>query len=180
MTEPSHTHRVFLGLVPDSASRQRLAMMARTLAGTAGEPRWVPSRNYHLTLRFFGHINLSRLTELKDALNPLFDSFETPLDSKVLDVRAFPSPPSRILACTMEGNHQLRCLAENARDASAGIAGEDRRAFKPHVTMARLKSPQRVCIAIADFTVRFNRLSLFQSHADCNGPRYEALAGTSV
>ena len=57
--------RLFVGLDLPWTLRERLIVLAN--AGIAGA-RWVPSENYHLTLRFIGETPGHRAEEIDDAL----------------------------------------------------------------------------------------------------------------
>src|SRR5690606_558822 len=107
--------------------------------------RVVPPENWHLTLRFLGATPASAAARVVEELEaaPLGAPFEIRLGA----LGAFPRP-ARATVLWMglrAGEGPLGDLAAAVEVAvrRAGIAPEDR-PFSPHLTLARLRSPQDV------------------------------------
>ena len=182
--------QTWLDALEQLQERMRVALAADP--GTkALRLRWVRPEGVHLTLKFIGSVQESRIEVVKQQL-----------------ASAVPEPPGielrlgragtfsdrrapRVLWCALETSQRERLtqLAERIETwlEAAGIPRE-RRAFAPHLTLARLpeqlSEPERgraaeVTTAVAGasappFTVQ--RVSLMLSHLGPGGARYERLA----
>jgi RNA 2',3'-cyclic 3'-phosphodiesterase len=126
--------RLFVGLDLPWHLRERLAVLAST--GIAGA-RWVPTENYHMTLRFIGETPGHRAEEIDLALSALKTrGFSLTLSG----VGTFTKGGrSTALWVGVERNPQLDHLQNKIETAlqRCGLDAERRR-FQPHVTLARL------------------------------------------
>ena len=105
----------------------------------AAHARWVAPYNLHITTKFIGDWPESRLAELISALEPV--GRRAPVEIGVSGIGWLPNPHSpRVLFVAVEANPALAELAAAIEDVTAalGIARENR-AFKPHLTLARIK-----------------------------------------
>lgn len=99
--------------------------------------RWIAPESYHITLRFAGDIGNVEAREFADNLARIEpDGFELRLSG--LGVFGGDDPHS--IWAGLEPKQELEDLARSHEKAArnAGLA-PDTRAFKPHVTLARLK-----------------------------------------
>lgn len=99
---------------------------------------WIFPENYHITLRFVGEIDGVKRREFTANLaNIEFDSFALRLNG----VGAFGGNTPRSIWAAVEPSPALDKLAKDhnraARDAGIQL---DKRTFKPHVTLARLRN----------------------------------------
>ena len=118
---------------PASSELERYLDSLRPLAGL----RWVTRAQLHITLRFLGELRPETLEQVKDRLASLrFEPFEVGLSC----AGAFPamSCPRVLWLSGKRGKKKLFAMAEAVDEAvaAAGLARE-RRAFKPHLTIAR-------------------------------------------
>jgi 2'-5' RNA ligase len=182
--------QVWLDALRSLQDRMKTALAAdRTVH--AVRVRWVRPEGIHLTLKFVGNIAPERLSAIETQL-----------------VAAVPQPPNIELRLGRAGSFadrraprvvwagietpqlpRLIQLAEGIETwlAAAGVPRE-RRAFSPHLTLARLPEDvqddqkRRIAevttgvgaISVAPFTVE--RVSLMQSHIGPGGARYKRLA----
>ncbi|MBV8524069.1 MAG: RNA 2',3'-cyclic phosphodiesterase [Acetobacteraceae bacterium] len=125
--------RLFVGLALAWPLKERLAMLAGGLPGA----RWVPTENYHLTLRFIGETPAYKAEEIDHALAAL----RAPAFSLTLSgIGVFEKGGRSVsLWAGVERNPQLDHLQGKVETAlqRAGMPPERRR-FSPHVTLARL------------------------------------------
>jgi 2'-5' RNA ligase len=129
--------RLFVGLDLPWTLRERLIVLAN--AGIAGA-RWVPSENYHLTLRFIGETPGHRAEEIDLALAGLrARGFSLTLAGVGTFTKA---GRSTTLWVGVERNAQLDHLQTKIETAlqRSGLEPERRR-FQPHVALARLDNP---------------------------------------
>lgn len=133
--------RLFTGLeIPDDLSRQ-LALLRGGLFGA----RWIDEEDYHLTLRFIGDIDEAAAHDVWEALGRIRRRpFTVTLDA--LDV--FGGDKPRALIARVKPDPALVELqAEQERLLRRiGLAPELRK-FRPHVTLARLKSVSQAAVA---------------------------------
>lgn len=125
--------RLFVALDLPIPLRQRLAMLAGGVPGA----RWVPSENYHLTLRFIGETQKHRAEEIDEALFALrARGFSLTLAGIGLFEKG---GRANSLWVGVERNPALDHLQNKIETAlqRAGLEPERRR-FAPHVTLARL------------------------------------------
>ncbi len=126
--------RLFVAIDLPWELRQRLAMLSG--AGIPGA-KWVPSENYHITLRFIGETPAYRAEEIDHALTALkARSFELTLAGLGTFAK---SGRSTALWVGVERNERLDRLQSKVETALQRIGLEpERRRFAPHVSLARL------------------------------------------
>lgn len=107
--------------------------------------RWIEPSNYHLTLRFAGDVDAGRAREFAANLASIdVDVFELRLSG----LGAFGgNDPSTVFA-TVDPSPALDALAR-AHEKAARNAGlpPEKRPFKPHVTLARLRNSSADAVA---------------------------------
>ncbi len=141
--------RLFVGLDVPWDLRQRLAGLGGGVPGA----RWVPSENYHLTLRFIGEVAAYQAEEIDHALAALkAKRFELTLAG--MGTFAKGGRDTQLWA-GVERSAGLDLLQSKVEQAlqRAGMAPERRR-FVPHVTLARLDAA--VPAKIASFVQTHN------------------------
>lgn len=112
------------------------------LRAVAGDLRWTPPEQWHLTLNFLGEVNERQSTELTPRLTrAAVRAHEMSLS--LTGAGTFPrrSDRARVLWVGVAGDRAaLGSLATAARAAArhSGIPVEDRR-FNPHLTLARAR-----------------------------------------
>lgn len=105
---------------------------------------WTRPEAWHLTLMFLGEWPAQRLpalgTALRDAVEP-----HRPFVVQPGQVGAFPSRRRpRVLFLHLDGGDPLRAIADDARAAVDAVwpdGPQDHKAFRPHLTLARIKRP---------------------------------------
>jgi 2'-5' RNA ligase len=168
-------HRLFVAIVPPQDIRDLLV----DAMDDSPELRWVGDEQLHLTLRFVGEVERPVAGDLLAALAPLrFERF----DLRVAGIGRFDQRRGGAVWAGIEPKAAVTALAAKVERAcqSAGIAAE-RRAFHPHITLARWKgrsSPaadafveRHSGISSRPFTV--DRFVLFESRLSRHGPHYE-------
>lgn len=127
--------RSFIALPLEQSVRTRLSTLGRTIPGA----RVVPENQIHLTLRFLGDIESSRLGAIKEGLTQVNAA---PVTVTISGVGHFPprgmprviwagvTPPAAINGLRTKINFVLKEL---------GLPPEERN-YHPHITIARLKN----------------------------------------
>ncbi len=133
--------RLFAGIEIPLEQRDELARLRQPLPGA----KWVDQDSLHLTLRFAGDIDNTKAAEFADHLAGVtVDAFEMRLAA----LGVFGGNDPRSIWAGVEAGPELEALARASERAAraAGLAPESR-AFKPHVTVARLKHANAGAIA---------------------------------
>lgn len=167
--------RLFIGApVPDTLARE-LARAARRLE-TAGA-RWTPPENMHLTLAFLGEVAEQRVPAIVTALS---DVKITPFTVKITGVDAFER--AGVLFAEVEPVPRLlRLQAQVAeRIAACGFTLESR-PYRPHITLARFRSPVRLRREVIlplelKSGFRLEAVNLYHSRPTAGGSVYEVIA----
>jgi RNA 2',3'-cyclic 3'-phosphodiesterase len=161
--------RAFLALTLPDEQRRLLAAHVEECARRAPGYRWVPAANLHLTLRFLGSLERSRLERLREALESIRrPAFELGLDGR----GSFGSRGTSRVVWLGVGAGRASCaaLAEAVEGACAAVGLEsEARPFRAHVTLARsrqassrlpeLPAPPRLePWTVADFVLYESRL----------------------
>jgi len=178
--------RAFLAIELPDALRPGLTQVQEELKRSRADVRWVPVGNIHLTMKFFGNVPEDETGPLAQAARAA-TAEAAPLQLQVTSAGAFPSPMSpRVVWLGLGGDMvpltQLFYRLEKAF-AALGYPPEGR-AFNPHLTLGRVKSPanrDKLARLLAKlpplnwppFTVK--ELVLFQSVLSPQGSTYSPL-----
>ncbi|MBT8398864.1 MAG: RNA 2',3'-cyclic phosphodiesterase [Rhodothermia bacterium] len=101
------------------------------------QPRWVDPATAHLTLVFLGSLTDDDVAEVGRSLTEVRQG---PFDMQLATADAFPSRKSpRVVVVEPTPASELRRLYEAVCSSLAGWLPPDRRAYRPHVTLARTK-----------------------------------------
>ena len=142
--------------------------------------RWRSPEQMHVTLRFFGDIQEPVAAELDDELRAIAGA---PFDLALEGVGAFGEGGDiRALWAGVSDSPPLRQLAGRCESAArrAGVKPE-KRAYRPHLTMAYLKRPDPVRVAawiqghnlLRSPPFRVDRFGFYSSWTSSEGSRYE-------
>jgi 2'-5' RNA ligase len=170
--------RLFVAL--ELPAEVRASLAAWTAVAAPEAMRRVPAENLHVTLAFLG----ARPSADADAVARLLGALARPVGELAVD-GALWLPPRRpgVLAVGLQAGP---ALGELHADLVAGL-GEaigfepERRALRPHVTVARARRearPRATAIDPPPPALAFapEALVLYRSHTGPGGARYEALA----
>ncbi|MFB3816244.1 MAG: RNA 2',3'-cyclic phosphodiesterase [Candidatus Methylomirabilales bacterium] len=176
--------RLFVAVTLPDAVRARLARAQERLRAVQADVSWVKPENIHLTLKFIGETEVKRLPRIQAALQGV--GAEVAAFALMLaGVGTFGGRVPRVVwAGTAEGAEALATLAGRVDDAlgRVGIAKE-RRAFSPHATLGRVRSPRNaeaLVAAAAALDETFGRVAvgefvLMQSRLHPQGSVYTPL-----
>ena len=156
------------------------------LRSTHADVRWVSPEKIHVTLKFFGNIEESRIDLIfKSIEEPMRDAL--PFSVRVRGAGAFPSlkNPRVIWMGLADGKEMLISLQKQIEDrlAKIGFEPEDR-PFQPHLTLGRMKSSrgkEELVRRMEKYTeeefgaFQVERVVLFKSDLRPSGPVYTLL-----
>lgn len=149
----------------------------------------VDSDHLHVTLKFLGETDTSWIDGTREVLDAVAKASST-FDVRLHGLGAFPKPSRPSVIWTgIEPAEPMMQLAERTEQALSefGFAPETRE-FRPHVTLARVKSrpPQELASllerhATTEFAkFRVNEIVLIQSQLSPQGPKYTPLHVASL
>jgi 2'-5' RNA ligase len=171
-------HRLFVAIRPPENVRDLLI----DAMDDSPALRWVGDEQLHLTLRFIGEVERPVANDIAGALSRLRSP---PFDLRVQGVGKFEQRNGGALWAAVEPKQPVSALAAKVERAVqlAGLEPE-RRAFTPHITLARWN--RRNAEAVDAFVRRnsdlhsepftVDRFILFESKLSRHGAHYEEVA----
>jgi 2'-5' RNA ligase len=134
---------------------------------------WSRVENIHLTLKFFGNVEVDRIEGISRAL-----------DRGVKDVAPFE------IGIGKTGSFRSQVLWIGVSDPSGTLTalhqrlGSEDRAYRPHLTIARIRRPQgakrlvdaHLQMQFQNVTVQVKEIVLFRSELSPKGSKYTALS----
>jgi len=171
-------HRLFVAIRPPEAIRDRLV----DAMDDSPELRWVGDEQLHLTLRFIGEVERPLADDLALALSRIRSA---PFELRVTGVGLFEQRSGGALWAGVQPKEPVAALASKVERACVGAGLEpERRAFHPHITLARWKRRESAAAqaflernrALVTDPFKVDRVILYESHLSRHGPHYEAVA----
>ncbi|MEO0495848.1 MAG: RNA 2',3'-cyclic phosphodiesterase [Pseudomonadota bacterium] len=166
--------RLFTALSVPEDVRTRLSLLQGGLPGA----RWIEPDNFHLTLSFIGRVDGRAADDVADVLDQIAGEM---LELRITSLGCFGSSKPRAVFAYVEQSKDLKNLQASIERAlrRVGITS-DRRAFVPHITLARLKNipPQAVakwlgqCGHVASRRFEVDSFGLYSSKGSRGGGPY--------
>jgi 2'-5' RNA ligase len=171
-------HRLFVAIRPPEPIRDLLI----DAMDDSPDFRWQDEEQLHLTLRFIGEVERPLAEDLADALGRVRAA---PSSLCIAGVGRFEQRSSGALWAGVEPKAPLSALAAKVERVCVSVGLEpERRAFHPHITIARWKG--RRSREVQDFLERMRGLAsqpfdvtdftLFESRLSRHGAHYEEVA----
>lgn len=184
--EKMMSQRLFIAVDLSPEIADEVELFERAFARYDLDIRWVKKDNLHLTLKFLGQTEVSRIaaiTEKLSAVAAVTDIFAVHL----AELGVFPDPvhPQVLWIGADQGAPELHDLAKQIEE-SLVVAGfpEGEKPFVPHLTIGRFKSNRNMDnfrVAMEEisyrstYTLRVDHLSVYRSFLTPEGPQYESL-----
>ena len=141
--------------------------------------KWVPTQNWHLTLKFLGS-TWPRLVEWVHERCAEAASSVTPFETALTGLGAFRSPRrARVLWAGLDDpDGRFAAIAGALDEAMAGEFKIEKRTFTPHLTVARFEpevdlTGELESIVVTSDAFPVDRIILYCSHLQRPAPRYE-------
>jgi 2'-5' RNA ligase len=175
-------HRLFVAIRPPEPIRDLLI----DAMDDSADFRWQDEEQLHITLRFVGEVDRPVADDLASALTRVrAERFAI----RVSGVGRFEQRSSGALWAGVEPKEPLAALAAKVERACLAIGLEpERRAYHPHITLARWKG--RRSREVADFlerrrgivsdTFEVDSFILFESRLSRHGAHYEEVASYAL
>ncbi|HKN81258.1 MAG TPA: RNA 2',3'-cyclic phosphodiesterase [Actinomycetota bacterium] len=164
--------------IPDEI-RGALAEAVKPVRERFPKARWVPIQNQHVTVRFLGS-TYPRLVEWVTERVSEVAGEHGPIPTRIVDLGAFPDTRrARVLWAGLEdASARLERLAAGLDESLAREFAPEKRAFTPHLTLARFDPPVGLGpleVAFASEPFQIDRIVLFRSHLRRPAPVYEPI-----
>jgi len=178
---PARLVRAFVALEIPGEVVEALVQTQKELEATGADIKLVERENLHLNLRFLGEITDAEASEVKSRLSGL--SIKRAVVA-VRGVGAFPTParPRVVWAgIAPEDEPRVTPIAVGVINALEGIGEREDRPFRPHITLARVRSGRNITnlaevvrhFAGTEFgTAPLKEVKLKSSTLTPNGPIY--------
>jgi RNA 2',3'-cyclic 3'-phosphodiesterase len=147
---------------------------------------WTRVENIHLTLKFFGNVNVNRIPRISNAVTRTVNRFPS-FSIGIGKTGVFPNP-RRAQVLWIGVNDPSGKLSELQKQLENECAKEkfekENRAYRPHLTIARLRKPEGArLLANAHLNMDFepaeitlNELIVFRSELSSKGSKYTAIS----
>lgn len=171
--------RLFVSIGITSEIQEKLAAVANKLPQESIKP--VKKENIHLTLKFIGEVDESKVVGIKKALGNVDFS---PLKAKVKGVGVFPNENYVKVVWAGVECGGLEQLAKSISNELKAFEGDNR--FSAHITIARVRKKIDVKEFLEQYKqeqfgeLKINSFELMQSILSRQGPEYKTLASFSV
>ena len=185
--------RLFIAINFPDAMRTRLWNETAPLREVGYPVRWVDADNIHMTVKFLGDVDGSRIDDVRAGLVKAVGDTK-PFCLSIGRFGAFPSPKRpRVLWVGCENLPVLELLADAVEREMSQLGFEPEsggHAFRPHVTIGRVRRDARPA-ALRGIAKHLEGLEFFEespvdsvdlmrSRLGSQGPRYERLGGAGL
>ncbi len=177
--------RLFIATPLTEEIEETLARVIFDLKQKRGRVKWVNPKNIHLTLKFLGETDESKVEPIKNAIQEVASRYSK-IKSIIDRVGVFPNldRPRIIWVGLSEGIGKLKSIAADIENEMEKLGFEkERRSFKSHLTLGRVKDSSgldELIDAIKNYKstpedIVFDRVILFKSTLTPAGPIYDKL-----
>lgn len=178
--------RSFVAIDIGEEIRREISSLTSSLKRTQADVKWVNVQGMHLTLKFLGEIETEKMLP---SIETIVSDVVSRHSSFIIGVRGtgvFPDPRRpRVLWVGIEENKSLSLLQQDVEKNLAGLGfDEEKREFKPHLTIGRVRSNNNLSPALAELDkqkdrffgkANVDRLILFESILKPQGAEYRAI-----
>src|SRR3989442_13691831 len=135
--------RTFICIEIPESIKERISELQTTLRQINAQVSWTKPSNIHLTLKFLGAVEVSRIERVREAVERAATGI-SPFEVEASGAGCFPSPRSpRVLWIGLSAvPESVKQLYANIEDelAREGFPREKRK-FSPHLTIGRIRTP---------------------------------------
>jgi len=175
--------RAFIAIDLDREIKSALETLVRDLKTARADVRWVGFGGMHLTLKFLGPIEESQALRIRGIMDDV-GRRHAPLPLRLEGTGAFPGERDpRVLWAGVAAEPGLLALQADL-DAALEAEGfaREKRAFTPHLTLGRVKGPDRLARAMAELdkhrgdvfgAMTARKLALFETRLRPEGAEYQ-------
>jgi RNA 2',3'-cyclic 3'-phosphodiesterase len=139
----AETTRAFISIEVPEIVRQRVDQLQAKLRVSGSDVRWVRAAGLHVSLKFLGPVPMSMIPEIIGSLEPLVHQGRRS-HVTIRGVGAFPDLKNpRVIWVGLDADERLMQLQKEVETALELLGFvPDERAFRPHLTIGRVRSIQ--------------------------------------
>lgn len=178
--------RLFTAVSLPGELRETLVLSTAGLRGRYPKLRWLGQDAFHITLNFFGEVEETFLPLIETAMSMAAREVET-FDMLLRGLGFFPGrSAARVLYLEVKrGADSCRLLQKTIVRQTGGLIPQDRRAYTPHLTLARVKGPSvlpdpaREGLNV-ETAFWVGHIDLYRSRLKSSGAEYELLSSVPL
>ena len=178
--------RVFCAVeLPDDVRQELQQHVSRLRAAVPDvAASWSRVENVHLTLKFFGNVEVKRIELISAAASRAVAEFSTfPIGIGGTGVFPRASRPQVLWIGVNDTTGKLAALQKTFDNETADFGTEDR-AFRPHLTIARIRRPEgarrladtHLAMDFKPAEITVNEIIVFRSELSPKGSRYTPIS----
>jgi 2'-5' RNA ligase len=180
--------RVFCAVeISQEVTRRALEHISQLQSSTTkAQVNWNREDKFHLTLKFLGHIPQAQVAEVTRACETATKDFQK-FEISIGGAGAFPKHgPPRVLWIGVDDTEGKLADLQRGLDDACGKLGfpREERDFHPHLTIARLRSPQGAKelaqvhreLGFPSIKIDISELLVFRSELSPKGSRYSVIS----
>jgi len=177
------TKRLFVGTFIDTSIIEYYYPSFKEDFDTVSTGKWVELENLHFTYKFLGDVEYDKIEFIQDSLKDLLVRYNSKIILKGLNVFPNPAMPKVLFANIYNRDNKILNIFKEIekRVISLGFDKEKRK-FRPHLTLKRIKSNKR---AFGQILSEYRNIeignmntfsvSLIESELTYKGPIYKVL-----
>lgn len=184
--------RSFLAFEIPQAMKEAIAGVLEEVRRSKLNIRWVKVDNIHLTVIFIGNIREEDLPEIREAVDQIHPKYG-PFQLSLKGLGLFPNARRpRVLWVGLDGDTQR--MSDLKGDLQRGLKAfglkDEKREFRPHLTIGRFRKPGRGDSSLEDILSRYadfrgspcelDELILFRSELKPGGAEYTRLGSWNL
>jgi 2'-5' RNA ligase len=153
--------RSFLAFEQPAEIRDILVQVSAVLRKSRLDARWVKPENIHLTIHFLGNIRSESVQAMEEPIQKLCLTY-APFHISLRGMGCFPhSRNPRVLWIGLEGDlERMGRLRDSLQDRMRAFGvKEEKRPFKPHLTLGRFRSANRAHRELEDILAEYRDLT---------------------
>jgi 2'-5' RNA ligase len=177
--------RTFAAIESPSWLRDALTDIQETMIASGADVRWEPAEKFHATLKFFGGVEEAALPAVIAKMGSLLEQYgEIPIAYDHIGYFPRKSHPQIVWIGEREPHEHLRKLKAELDNEFASMGfSKEKRLFRPHVTLGRVRSGRGIKHLISTveninfepFTFPATEIVLMKSTLNPNGSTYSPL-----
>ena len=141
-TSKSETIRSFLAIELDQELVPKILDVQKEFKKTNANIKYVPSKNMHFTLKFFGNIDLDMVEDIADAVNKVIKNYSS-FDLNIKKCGCFPNKNViKVLWFGLDEGSPIINLQKDLDKEFRKLGFKKERNFISHLTIGRVKSPK--------------------------------------
>lgn len=151
--------RTFIAISVPEQVKEKISDLQRKLKTRGGHIKWVRPQSMHLTLKFLGDVEESKIDAIAESVREAV-STQKPFTISVSGTGVFPHPgrPRVLWVGVEQGRETLTLLADNIDRSFTALGFKpEKRKFSAHLTLGRVKSLKNI-----DDTLRVMNATEFQ------------------